>query len=94
MANETYDPNALLDMLLQKFALKNDAALARVLEVQPPVLSKVRHQKLPVGASLLVRIHELTGQSIRDLRALMGDRREFFRASGVGGGWATKGGAA
>src|SRR5919199_560293 len=76
-----YDPNNLLDSLLEKLHLKNDAALSRALEVAPPVISKIRHRKLPVGASLLIRMHEVSDLSIRELRALMGDRREKFRMS-------------
>lgn len=64
-----YDANPLLDMLREKLACKNDAALSRKLEVAPPVLSKIRHFRLPVGASLLIRMHELTGLTIRELRA-------------------------
>lgn len=78
-----YDPNHLLDLLLGKLQLKNDAALARVLEVAPPQISKVRHGKLPVGASLLIRMHEVSEISIRDLRDLMGDRRTKYRLSGA-----------
>jgi hypothetical protein len=91
---EAYNPNALLDALIEKLQLKNDAALSRALEVAPPVISKIRHFKLPVGATLLIAAHELTGLPICDLRALMGDRREKFRAAGVGDGLATKGKAA
>lgn len=76
-----YDPNNLLDSLIQRMSLKNDAALSRSLEVAPPVISKIRHRKLPVGASLLIRMHEVSDLSIRELRHLMGDRREKFRMS-------------
>jgi hypothetical protein len=78
----TYDPNRLLDALIGKLQLKNDAALARALEVSPPVLSKIRHLKLPVGASMLIRMHEEADLSIRELRGLMGDRRSKFRQAG------------
>jgi hypothetical protein len=71
-SQESYNPNHLLDILLGKMQLKNDAALSRLLEVAPPVISKIRHHRLPVGASLLIRMHEVTGMSIRDLRDLMG----------------------
>ncbi|WP_019142473.1 hypothetical protein [Noviherbaspirillum massiliense] len=81
----TYDPNRLLDAILEKLNLKNDAALSRALEVQPPVISKLRHKKLPVGASILIRMHEVTDLSIRELRDLMGDRREKFRFSDAHG---------
>jgi hypothetical protein len=81
----TYDPNRLLDTLLEKMSLKNDAALSRALEVAPPVISKIRHRRLPVGASLLIRMHETSGMSIRELRDLMGDRRTKYRLSDAQG---------
>jgi hypothetical protein len=34
-----------------------------------------------VGASLLIRMHEVSNLTIRELRVLMGDRREKFRIS-------------
>ena len=80
-SQESYNPNHLLDILLGKMQLKNDAALSRMLEVAPPVISKIRHHRLPVGASLLIRMHEVSDLSIRDLRYLMGDRRNKFRIS-------------
>ena len=76
-----YDPNNLLDSLIEKLNLKNDAALSRALEVAPPVISKIRHRRLPVGASLLIRMHEVSDLTIRELRVLMGDRRGKFRIS-------------
>lgn len=80
-----YNPNHLLDTLLEKLQLKNDAALSRALEVAPPVISKIRHGKLQVGASVLIRMHEVTGMAIRDLRDLMGDRRTKHRLSDAQG---------
>jgi hypothetical protein len=80
-----YNPNHLLDVLLGKMQLKNDAALSRMLEVAPPVISKIRHHHMPIGASLLIRMHELTGIDIRSLRDLMGDRRRKYRLSSAQG---------
>lgn len=60
--------NKLFDALIKELCLKNDAALSRALEVAPPIVSKVRHGKLSVGDSLLIRIHEVTGWAIRDLK--------------------------
>lgn len=70
--------NNLLDALIETLRLKNDAALARSLEVAPPVLSKIRHGKLPVGASMLIRMHESSELPIKELRALMGDQARRF----------------
>ena len=74
-----YNPDNLLDTLIKQLRLKNDAALSRLLEIAPPVISKIRHRRLPIGASLLIRMHEASDISIKDLRVLMGDRRDKFR---------------
>jgi hypothetical protein len=66
-----YDPNRVLDAIIQKLRLKNDAALSKALEVAPPVISKIRHNTLPIGATILLRMHEVSEFSIRELRALM-----------------------
>lgn len=80
-----YNPDRLLDVLCENLRLKNDAALSRMLEVAPPIISKIRHRRLPVGAALLIRMHEVTGLKIIDLRYLLGDRRTKFRISDVQG---------
>ena len=66
-----YDPNRVLDAIIEKLQLKNDAALSRALEVAPPVISKIRHRTLPIGATILLRMHEVSDFSIRELRAMM-----------------------
>ncbi len=66
-----YNPNYLLDAIIKKLNLKNDAALSRALEVAPPVISKIRHKTLPIGATILIRMHEVSDFSIRELRDLM-----------------------
>jgi plasmid maintenance system antidote protein VapI len=81
MNQPDYDPNLLLDALIKKLSLKNDAALSRILEVAPPVISKIRHKRLPVGASLMIRMHEVSDITIRELRSMMGDRRDKFRVN-------------
>lgn len=83
-ANEetaAFNPNALLDHLIKKLDLKNDAALARALGVASPVVSKVRHGRLPVGATLLISMHEVSDIPLKELRELMGDRRQRFRGA-------------
>lgn len=80
-----YDPNRLLDEVLQRVNARSDAALSRILEVAPPVISKIRHFRIPVGGAMLIRMHEVTGMSVRDLQRLMGDRRMKFRLSSAQG---------
>ena len=85
VTQESYNPNHLLDILIERLNLKNDAALSRALEVAPPVISKIRHRRLPVGASMLIRMHEVSTMSVRELRDLMGDRRTKYRLSDAQG---------
>jgi len=72
-----FDPNLLLDGLRQKYRLKNDAALSRYLQVTPSVISRLRCRKSQITCAVLICIHESTGLSIRELRAMMGDNRPF-----------------
>ena len=66
----SFVPNKLLDTLIERMPLTNDAELCRVLEVQPPIISKIRHRKLNVGATILLRMHEKSNIPIRELKEL------------------------
>lgn len=66
----------LLDVVIATIGLKNDAALSRVLGVSPVVISKLRHGKLHIGPSMLIRIHEETGMSVRDMKSYLGPQPE------------------
>jgi len=59
----------LLDYLITRYKLKNDAALAKFLDLPPPVISKMRHGKTPFSAVNIIRLHELTGMSIAAIKA-------------------------
>ena len=61
--------NALLDLASEMLKAKNDAALCRALEVAPPVISKIRHGRLPVAAGMVLRIHLLTDMPIREIKS-------------------------
>lgn len=74
-----YDPNRLLDALLQHFNLRSDQALSRRLKVARNVLRRVRNGELPVGASLLMWMEEASGIGMAELRRLLGDRRKRMR---------------
>ena len=51
--------HVLLNTIKESRGLKNDAALARFLEVPPAFLSKIRTGKEPVAASMLLRVLDL-----------------------------------
>jgi hypothetical protein len=73
-----YDPNRLLDFLIEHMKLKNDAALARALAIMPPMISKVRSRRAAISPALLVVMHEASGISLEELREQMGDKRATF----------------
>lgn len=68
----TYNPNGLLDHLIAGMSLKNDAALARAFNLAPPVISKIRHERLPVGPSFLIKCHEIAGMEFPHIRSFVG----------------------
>jgi transcriptional regulator with XRE-family HTH domain len=80
-APATFDPNYLLDALHDILRVKTDAALSRRLGISQMMISKIRHRYRPIGASLLIRMHEESDLPIAELRALMGDRRQKYRIS-------------
>ncbi|HEX7642661.1 MAG TPA: hypothetical protein VF472_10695 [Burkholderiaceae bacterium] len=67
-----YDPARLLDAIQSKLHINSDAALSRALGVAPPILSKVRHRKVPITPWLIIQIHDAAQLSVEEIRALMG----------------------
>ena len=51
------------------------------MNVRTSQIGKVRKRRLTVAPSLLISIHEESGLSLRQLRALLGDYREHTGAS-------------
>ena len=49
--------------------IKNDAALSYFLHIAPPVISKMRNGKLPMGDSMILRLHEIGGMDVAHIRA-------------------------
>lgn len=69
-AAPTFDQNKLIDHLLEAYRLKNDAALSRLLDVAPPVISKIRHNRLPIGAAIKLRMMRRFGITLEKLDEL------------------------
>jgi len=63
--------NALLDKVKKLAHLKNDAALSKALNVKPPVISKIRHGRLPVGATMVIAMHEVADMSITEIKEIL-----------------------
>ena len=64
--------NYLLDHVMGHMKLTKDCELAKALGASPPQISKMRSAKVGVGPVILVRLNELTGISIKELKALAG----------------------
>jgi hypothetical protein len=75
---KSYDPNRLIDALLNNMNVKNDSQLSKILELPPSSISKIRRRQMAVSSETLIAMHETSGLSIRELRELMGDTRRFF----------------
>lgn len=50
-------PNAFLDHIIRTLALRNDAALARRLEMTNPAICRVRNGG-PISDEMMLRVHE------------------------------------
>lgn len=67
---EDYNPVALFEHVMDSLKIRTDASLARALGVGSPTICKMRKKDMPITSSMLIRMHDLTGQSLDDLRAL------------------------
>ncbi|MES2759871.1 MAG: hypothetical protein V4693_21070 [Pseudomonadota bacterium] len=76
-----YQPGRLFDAICKLHGLGSDSRLAVFLGIGGAQISKVRHGVQPLSAPLLIRIHEITGMEIREIKALMNDRRIMQRPS-------------
>lgn len=74
-----YDPNHLLDTLMQHLGIDNDGALSRRLKIAREVIGNIRRGTVPVCASMLLWMQEASGIDVAELRRLMGDRRAKYR---------------
>ncbi len=76
-----YMPSKLFDLIRQQRQLKTDSELAQLLGIGSPQTCRVRRRLQPLSGQLLIRIHEITGIQIHQLKVLMGDRRSQQRPS-------------
>lgn len=69
-----YNPSRLLDAMIDILRIKNDAALARTLKVSAPNLSKIRHGRIGLSPGVLIKMNEVSGVSIQQLKYLLGSK--------------------
>lgn len=63
--------NDLFDHVIEKKRLKNDSALAKLLEATSSDVSKLRHHRKEPGASIILALVELGGIPLADVRAVV-----------------------
>jgi hypothetical protein len=61
----------VLDWVKWRLRIFSDKQLADVLETSASTISKIRGQQIPLGATILIRILDLTGASLRELPTLI-----------------------
>ena len=71
MENNNAGQIRLCNHLKETHKLKNDAALSRLLQVAPPVISNLRKGKLSAGPSFILRVHEFAGMAVKDIRSFL-----------------------
>jgi hypothetical protein len=69
--HQPQNANHLLDTLLARYQLKNDAALARFVGIGPPQISKARHGKLRITAGMQLAIMAVTNLGLDELNAML-----------------------
>ena len=75
----TYDPSRLLNRVARELGMADDATLANALELPKIFLANIRQGKRRVGATVFVRMQELSGIPIAKLKQIMGEKRGRYR---------------
>ena len=70
-SGRTMRAHPVLDYLKEKRLVKNDRDLARVLDVNPPLLSKIRNGHMKFGAWMILAVHEQFDISIKEIKAML-----------------------
>ena len=69
--NPAYNVGKLLDTVMAKLGVKNDAALSRELGVSPTIVSNIRNVKVALSAAMMIRIHDVADMSITTIRSFL-----------------------
>ena len=81
IGHKDYDSSLLFDALKNRFRLNSDAELADFLEVDRSLISHIRNRQQLLSPGLLIRMQDITGIDLKELRAFMGDHRTHFLIS-------------
>ncbi|ELX08815.1 hypothetical protein Jab_2c08740 [Janthinobacterium sp. HH01] len=76
-------PHCLLDHVLLRQRLKNDAELSRRLLLAPSSISKIRRGRCGVSAEVMLRVHEAFDIPIAELKQLEAAHQAALRLHGA-----------
>lgn len=76
-------PHCLLDHVLRRQRLKNDAELSRRLLLAPSSISKIRRGRCGVSAEVMLRVHEAFDIPIAELKQLEAAHQAALRQRGA-----------
>lgn len=69
---QTYKPNFFIQKMQEILKVKNDEALSDLLGMSHGAFSRIRHRKGYITPLMLLRLHDLTGMSAKELREIAG----------------------
>jgi hypothetical protein len=61
----------MIDLIINGYCLKNDRALAKMLNITPPAICKLRSGKTPFGPSIILAVHETFGIPVARIREML-----------------------
>jgi hypothetical protein len=67
-----YQPERLVEQLKEVLQVANDTKLSYALFVPPDFISKLRCRRIGLSAALLIRMHDVSGLTMNNLRDLAG----------------------
>lgn len=74
-----YDPNRLLDTLIEHLGLASDEGLAKRLDIEKSIIDDLRSGRKKISGSMLLWMQEASGMSTSTLKESLGDRRSQCR---------------
>jgi fructose/tagatose bisphosphate aldolase len=72
LQSNDYNPDKLLDEVMDFLKIRNDAKLSKALGIGAPVISKIRSRNCSITPRLLIIMHDATGISLNQLRNFAG----------------------
>lgn len=76
--------NEYLDLIMERNKLRRDVQLARLVDIQAPLISKLRNGHIALTPFIMLRLHEKLGCSIAEMRDLIHEDEFSIEARAAG----------